>query len=508
MKQPVRTSAGSVAHWTPVSRIGACLLATAASLASLDVSGAAPKLRYAFQAGQKYVYEVKITAELGGSTETREGLSIFTVKSDANSEFVLAHQGWLTTQRNNNGAGNRSPWTRPEFRRHAPWADQILVRPGELTINPLGEVIRTTAETPLPYALGSLETLAIEQLSGDGKARWEQKREVSIAQRQRQRLPRPRFVGEDGDGTRRSAAEVVRFAITGSAAGLVQIKRDYSLRTAEKAGDSPSLEMEGSGELVFDPGRGAFRSHALRYVFKIHETNLSLSVPVTVNCQLLAPEEAEHRLKAREETLAAAAANAAKANEPKPVEAAERERLMQDLRSNEEAILRRAADRLARAPADDQAEAVAEALVPLLGDRSSFVRTAAARALVSWGTEKSVAALVKAVEDSDLWVRRAAMEALGRQKSPVAAKAVAARLVQMQDRSEAVKTLKAMGAAAESEVAPYLKDRDMWVQLESCKLLGQIGTPQSVPALEEYGRSGKPMAAAESRKAIQAVRNR
>jgi hypothetical protein len=477
-----------------------------AALAMSQSFAAAPKLRYELEPGQKYLYELKIVATFPEAVETREGLSTYTVKSAANQQFTVAHSGHLSTGRK--ATSGQPLFGRPDFLRHFPWVDNPFVRAGEFTISAQGKVIRTEVGTALPYMLGDLEFLAFEELPAEAKSKWEQKREVTITQRNRSRFPHSPFAPAASSGVNHSAQEQVTFTVARSEGHTVRLKKEYALRSDEKVEGNPRFELTGEGELVFDLQRGLFQSQSMNYTYRLNETNLTFKVPLTVECRLLDATEAAQRLKAQEEARAAAQAAAAKANEPKALAAGEREKLLRELKAKDEWTVRGAADRLAKAPADAQPEEVATALTALLSERSSWIRAAAAKALVNWGTTKAAPALCKATADEDLWVRKAAMEALGRLKTPEGAQAVAARLVPMQDRGDAAKALKTMGPPAEPAVLPYLKDRDGWVRLEACKVLGEIGSPKSLPALEEFGGNGRGFDKPESEKAIQAIKAR
>jgi HEAT repeat protein len=488
----------SVRDAIPLSVVAAMLIAGGA--------GAAPKLRYGFEQGRKYVYEVKITATLDDAVETREGLSIYVVKSADVAASTLTHSGSFSTQRKATGPG---PLPRlPGWRGAFPWSDNLVVRTGDLTIGPQGKLIKTSVETALPYMLGDLEMLAIEELPAEGTSKWEQKREVVITQRQQPVFPRGPFAPTGETGPKRSAEEVSSYSVASTAGKTIRLGKNYRLEAIEKVDGQPRLQLTGKGELVFDTQEGVIRSLAMEYTFRVTDTNLTWKVPLTVNGRLLEAAEAEARLKAQEAARAAALAAAAKANEPKPLEAGEREQLLRDLKARDEWTVRRAADRLAKAPADEQPKEVAEALTGLLADRNGWIRAAVAKALVNWATPGSASALVQAAADEDLWVRKAAIQALGRLKTAEGAKAVAARLVHLQDRGDAASSLKAMGAVAEPEVLPYLKDRDGWVRLEACKVLGEIGTDKSLAALEEFGRNGQGFDRPESEKAIRAIKAR
>ena len=467
---------------------------------------AAPKLHYAFEPGRQYVYDVKIVATHPEAIETREGMAIFTVKTAGDEQFTLGYTGSLATRRQ---SLQGQPWAgRPDFLRHFPWADGVSARPGDFTVSAWGKVVKTDTPTALPYMLGDLEFLAIEEWPAEGKNSWEQKREVTITSRTRSRFPHGPFAPEPEPGVQRTAQEVVKFSVGRTAGDTVRLQRDYTLRSEEKADGNPRLELEGKGELVFDTKQGVLRSHMMKYTLRINETNLTLKVPVTVECSLLDPAEAAQRLKARDEAFAAARAAAAKAQEPKALEPGEQEKLLKELKNEDEWALRRATDRLARAPAAGAAGDIASALTPLLSHRSSSIRAGAAKALINWGNTNSAPSLMAAVGDEDLWVRKAAMEALGRMKTSAAAQSIAARLTRLSDRGDAAKALKAMGAVAEPVVLPHLKDRDPWVRLEACKILAEIGTAKSLPYLEEFGGTGHGFDKPESEKAIKTIKAR
>jgi HEAT repeat protein len=193
---------------------------------------------------------------------------------------------------------------------------------------------------------------------------------------------------------------------------------------------------------------------------------------------------------------------------PKPLDAAEKTRLLADLKSLDESTVRLAVDRLANSAADAARDDVAQALTPLLSSHSSLIRASAANALIKWAAPHSVSALVAAVDDTDYWVRKSAMEALGRLKTAEGAKAVAARMTNQSDRHHAARALTEMGPIAESAVVPYLKDRDEWVQQEVCKILGAVGTHPSLPALEAYARNAPAIAKLYADQAIQSIRQR
>jgi len=481
------------------------ILAVSAVLLSSACSPGVPKLRYKFESGHEYAYEVKIVATFADAIETREGVSSLTAKSTSDAEFTLRHSGNLAVRRENTGTAR--PFSRPDFGSLFPWGDSPFSRAGEFTLTAEGKITKAEVGTPLPYLLGDLEFLSLEEFPQGAESKWEQKHAIVISEQERSRFPRSPFRAA-ADGVKRSAHETVTFSARQTTGDIVHITKQYALRSDEMVDGNPKYQMTGEGNLDFDVKRGVFVSQAMKYTLAWNDKNVAVKIPVTVDCRLLNASELEKRQEEAKAAQAAALEAVAKANEPKPLQAGERDKLLRDLKSRSEGTVQAAAERLAKAPASGDAEPFASALTPLLSDRNSWIRTAAAKALVNWATTSSAPALRTAVGDNDLWLRKAAMEALARFPSEENAQAIAVRLVELGDRGDAVKNLETMGAVAETAVLTYLKDRDAWVRLEACKLLGRIGTAKSLPAIEEFGANGQGFDKPESEKAIQAIRAR
>jgi len=485
------------------------LAATAAAQAPLP-PGETPKLRYGFKPDRTYIYEIKIVATIGDIKETREGLSSYTVKSATAQQIVLRHSGSLSTRRARRDG--QPVVTLPSLYNPLVWSDRVTARPGELTVGVRGNVMDSEIETALPYMLGDFAALVFDEFPAEPKAAWQNQSDALISQRSRSRfppIPHGPFRTEDSPGANRSAHECTTYTMIEYAPEAVRIRKTYRLWTDDKADDRPRRELTGEGEQSFDLKEGVPKSQLMEYELQLNEENLSLKVPLVVSYRLLDHEEAQQRFQAAEQARLTAQAAVAKANEPKPLAPNERELLLAELKDKDGFKVRRAADRLAQVPAAEKnPDEVAKALAALLSDRDRWIRLAAAKALVVWATPEAAPALIAALDDKDVWVRIAAMEALGRLKTKEGAQAVARQLPILQGRPEAVKALKAMGAIAEPAVLPYLKDRDDWVRQEACKILEEIGTDKSLPALTEFESSGNFLDRKAAEKALKAVRER
>jgi HEAT repeat protein len=162
-----------------------------------------------------------------------------------------------------------------------------------------------------------------------------------------------------------------------------------------------------------------------------------------------------------------------------------------DLKSTDAGRRHDAARRLGEMPGPDKGSQadVAKALAQTLDDPDRGTREEAAKALIVWATPDVVPTLLKAMDDSNVWVRHRSMEALGKMKEESAARPIATHLVPGEDRQAASKALQLMvGTKAEDEVRPYLVHTEEGVVIEACKVLGVIGTKsnkKTIAALQQ-----------------------
>jgi HEAT repeat protein len=118
----------------------------------------------------------------------------------------------------------------------------------------------------------------------------------------------------------------------------------------------------------------------------------------------------------------------------------------------------------------------------MLKDPDGFARSDAAKALAVWGGPENTPALVESLRDPAFNVRWAVLDTIATLKDPAAAEPVAVLLVN--DRGKASEALRAIGSPAEAAVIKYLNHGDVFVRMESAKILQAIGTEKCVPALQ------------------------
>jgi S1-C subfamily serine protease len=159
-------------------------------------------------------------------------------------------------------------------------------------------------------------------------------------------------------------------------------------------------------------------------------------------------------------------------------------------------------------PVDAQRPRVLKALEPLPEIHEWHIDINSTKALGIWGTKETVPLLVKLVPTDNVFVRHEAIRALGLLKDERAAGPVAQRLIPLQDRMVAGQTLKQIGPAAEKAVWPLLKHNDLFVRHEACKVLGDIGTQQSLVLLGQAAGDQNGLVRMAAQNALRAVQQR
>jgi len=471
--------------------------------AAWAAADSAPKLRYGFQAGQQYAYEIKIVADLDDTVESREGVSTYNVLSATDEQAVLKQSGALAT-RSKPKPGRSTMAGPPRFPGFPGFHGGPrfgMGGPVGLTINRQGEVTLTKPLTHLPFLLGDLETVVLEELPAEARSKWQKERDVSVTERKESRFGRggPRHFANTSE---RPAKEKSEYVMVKSAPGTVRIKKTYSLRTAEEGNNPSRFDMKGTGEFTFDLQQGLITALSMKYQVNVNDSNVTLRIPVTLACRLLTTEElAEHQKRQEAARLAAE-----KANAPKPLEKGEQAKLLADLRSQDRGRAKAAAERLAKAVPEGERGPIAKALAPLLSDPDEWVKGAAAKALAVWVAPEAEAALIQATASENVWVRGPAIEALGKIPSQKGADAVAAQMYR--NRHDAARVLKAMGPIAEAATIGCLKDRDGWVRKFACGVLADIGGKASLQVLKEFAPKATWLEQSDANNAIRAIENR
>lgn len=128
---------------------------------------------------------------------------------------------------------------------------------------------------------------------------------------------------------------------------------------------------------------------------------------------------------------------------------------------------------------------VVQALAARLDDQDVGSRDALNKALAAWAGKDDIPVLIKALDKQSPFGKDALMEALVKLQDPRGIEEVAKRLTVDGDRHSAAKALKAAGPSAEKIVLPYLDNPVLFVKWDACDILKEIGTKESLPALQK-----------------------
>ena len=165
------------------------------------------------------------------------------------------------------------------------------------------------------------------------------------------------------------------------------------------------------------------------------------------------------------------------------------EQTIADLGAAEEARRQSAVEWLIQAPVDEARKPeVARLLDRQLADgRPHFRQEPVFKALEKWGTTENVPKLIATMEQNKLG-NQPIIRILGKLKDPRGLEAVAGRLGNLFDGREAHQALRDVGKDAEPAVVSALSSPDRKTRVAACRLLAEIGTRGSVPAIANAAR--------------------
>ncbi len=489
----------------------------------------APTLVYAWKPGQTYAYSFEIELGDGSPGVALKGASIYRVKAVDADGITLGHHGWVVTTRK--GKDGKVP--------PGGVSGPTATKEVELKIDPQGNVLKASGAAQLPL-LGDLSMLIIEPFPDEPRAAWDDSKTITLQEiqqtpgeagvgprlgrpgadslptgprsrlgsrpgspssrlRSRQPQPQPRAQPRPQvtvTVTSREAGEETAYTLGEVQGDRVPIRKDYELATKETVGDEPRLKMTGEGTISFDIKAGI--PLAMDYKVEVIEIsgNTRLRLPIAVSCRLLEGKDREKAL--RPPAQAPSAMN--------PIEAGDLNKLLADLKSPDTGRRRAACQALFNAaPIEGRRADVARAIERLVPDRDMGLRGDAVRALGVWGDARSADTIIETLRDESFGVRDELFEALSR-LSPTekAAEAVVPWLAK--ENGRAAKALRAIGPPAEGPLIRQVEaGTDLKLRTEACRLLKDVGTSQSVPALERL--AGQKQDGEVGRDAEEAVKN-
>jgi serine/threonine protein kinase len=470
----------------------------ASSAADPSIALRLPALRYGWKQGRQLVYDVHLEWDDGDGPRGMIGSFVFDIQSSDDDEATVRVSGSLAQQM-------RPPIDRSWPPRGIPrdlafgFGPTFLGQGHEVTFDRRGKVLAIRGDSQMPFALGNLSTLIVDELPERLTAQWKQTRQLPVRTWPREgrfggRLPLPFEAPLDraSDGI-----ETATFAVSQQSENRVLLTKDFTLEASERIGGKPRCSIKGRSNLTFDRGEGVFsKSRSKNDVAWIDGAGEN-KLQVRLDLSLVDEAELERRKKLAAENM------------PRPLTAEEHAKLLEDLRTNDAARQAAAANLLKkRIPGDDRAE-MAAALVPLLDHTDRQLRDAAAAALAKWATAEEVPVLLKLLEDPATGSRWAAIDALGELRDPRAIEALVRRLSVPIDRMKAIWALEKFSSGTEKPLLALVAHDEAEVRRAAAELLGKKGTAESLPAMERLAaHDDEASVRAAAGQAVAAIKNR
>jgi hypothetical protein len=437
------------------------------------------KLRYGWQGGQRYAFEIEIVADRGEEIETLKGTPVLRVESvdRDGAKIVLQNKDLASTTRAKQPGRGAFRFPSPPRIPRGPGGPFGAFTGHEMTLDDRGRVVNQRGESQLPFVLGNLSQLLVEPLPAEAEAQWSRTESTGI-RISSEWPPRSPF-RQDVEKERLNAEETTRVTVEKVTPEAATLKREYRLQTVEAVDGKPRMEFSGSGTITFDRRRNLLSSMDYAANFIVRESNTETRYPITVKFHLLSDAElAEY--EAKQARLAAERKAAPQGDE--------RAQLIADLNSGDINKARPAILTLNGKEPDQPDAEMASALALFLSGEDKSLRSISAQILEKWATDAEIDPLVAALTDDSPVVVNAAMKALGRLRAAAAIDPIAEGLGTNQTRIAASAALIMMGSAAEEKVAGLLQHDDWVTRMEAAKVLKEIGTAKSLEALGSAAR--------------------
>jgi hypothetical protein len=451
----------------------------------------AGELRYKLEPGTSHVYKVEIRADRGDEFEILSGHPEFKVQSVAGGQAKVYLGNSSLGQKTERKPGAARAFGPPGFPSMRFPRSPFEFQGHEVILNDRGQVASERGHSQVSYMLGNLASLVFEPFPEDGKNEWSYTQRETISITRRSRFSSP-FRGDD-EIERLNAEETAKYMMGETVGDLVKIRRDLALKSVEKAGDGPRLELALAGDYVFNRKTGLPEGASYDGQVVTRDANVTVKVPLTVRISRLTAEELA-KLQAEKEKLAAelkVRQEQEAAERKKPLTVDERNNLLDGLTSGDNNKAKDALRKLKdKDPPQADKEIALQAAQQLASD-DLFNRQFAAEALEKWATADEVPALVRALDDKHVFVVHAVLRALGRLKDPTALPAIMAKMSELSLRTQAAAALKVYGGAAEKDVLVLLSHDEWTVRMEACNILSEIGSGASLAPLKAAADTDK-----------------
>ena len=350
------------------------------------------------------------------------------------------------------------------------------------SIDRQGKMISLGNSTFVPLVSSFSDLLFVEPLPKEAATAWSTQTGAAVAGQRPSSYHLGLFSEAD---IAKGATEHVDFSILETKPDNVRISKRYSLHVNWQTNVLVQIDLTGNGEFEFDRTEGLVKSQTMKYELRLSGNNANVTIPFSFEFRLLnAEEQAAYKKKAADDQSALIKAMAGLPGPPGQSSPAELDQFLGELRSRDRNRVTAAAMRLIVAPRDNGAEKVSQALCDALKSSDEFTQPIILQAMSVWATPAAEATLIAAAKSRNTVFKDPAIAALGRIKTPAAAKVAVAALSDNMAHHGEVEALKAMGAFAEPYVIPLANSRNLLVREEVRQILAAVGGSKSLRVLQ------------------------
>lgn len=366
---------------------------------------------------------------------------------------------------------------------------------GEMVMTPSGGIAQCKTKLELPFLMLPLAQIPIEKLADNGEREWTVRRlrTVTLTEPGRPAPARdpfgrfdprrgPRIPGfsqpEPSKVLLVPVMEQVKYKIVAEDADTLEIDKTLDLSAIERSGETPLVQIAGSGKLIWAKKHGAPQSLKQSMNLVMGVDGARANIPIEFDFELKSVKTDAEVTRDLDKYRADQAVKDAKkldsdieALRSPDLSYKQMYRPLTDLQFKEAVPARR--------------DEVSGLIEPILLSQDQQVREAALHVLKKWGTAKNAASLIKFVDSTSTGEVDAAIEALAALgPNQEAAAAIAKKLPVQRHRFQTGQALIKMGKFAEEVVWPHLESKDRETRNQALQVLAEVGTAKSLDKLK------------------------
>lgn len=300
----------------------------------------------------------------------------------------------------------------------------------------------------------------------------------------------------------------ISISTKGSTNDLVQLHKRMTLQSFLLNGPEPRLVASSESDFVFDRNTGLLSEIETRGSVSSQTETSARTAKVVFKARLLVGAERETALKPPLSPASAIPALASAQRQTK-VSGADLEKISAGLQSADITTRRAASDRLQGTEFDVPSAEFLRLVAATALDSDAATRIPAQNFIGSYATTNEFPLLLQMLKDPDWNSSRNAIRAFGRLKDERAIQPLADFIVRGGSSGQnASYALISIGKPAEKAVIVLLNERNIETQRQACNILRQIGTSESLDALQTLVRDGELSTSQAATDAIRAIKQR